>query len=193
MLCVYRVRRTSPIVFIVIHTLTAGMLLYPVCVTTKTAASHTAPHHSDNQIRFLPTPLQTRHYAQTEFPLHFVPKTTFHPFRNRETYLFIFIFLPPPPIFPQPVSHHYTLASRSFSYNSILADITLFKGKKKFCSSVNEPHTIIRTLSRFASLNIAFHKLLVTAYTTVSDNRFIGLLIFFEYKTKNFEWHTPQT
>lgn len=97
-----------------------------ICATTKTAA-HTAPHRLDNQIRFLPTPLQTRHYAQTEFPLHFVPETTFHPFRNRETYLFIFIFSHP----QFPFSRHFTLASRSFSYNSVLADITLFKGKKK--------------------------------------------------------------
>lgn len=157
MLCVYRVRRTSSIVFIEIHTITVVMLLYPVCATTKTAAAHAAPHHSDNQIRFLPTPLQTRHYAQTEFPLHFVPETNFHPFRNRETYLFIFIFSHPQFSFSQSAITIYTLASRSFSYNSILADITLFKGKKKFCSSVNEPHTIIRTLLRFASLNIAFH------------------------------------
>lgn len=104
---IYRVRRTSSVVFNSIRlTFTIGMLLYPVCTATTKTAAHTAPHRLDNQIRFLPTLLQTRHYAQTEFPLHFVPETTFHPFRNRETYLFIFLFSHPQFSF----SRHYTLS-----------------------------------------------------------------------------------
>jgi len=168
------VRRTSSIVFNANHfTFATGILLYPVYARLRRRQSHTAPHRLDNQIRFLPTPLQTRHYAQTEFPLHFVPETTFHPLEiARRIYLFLFF---PTPNFPSAV----TILSRHdhFHTTAFLRILLFLRGKKKFCSSVNEPHTI-RTLLRFASLNIAFHKMRVTAYTTVSNNRFMGLLIF---------------
>jgi len=90
----------------------------------------------------------------------------------RRIYLFLFF---PTPNFPSAI----TILSRHdhFHTTAFLRILLFLREKKKFCSSVNEPHTT-RTLLRFASLNIAFHKLRVTAYTTVSNNRFIGLLIF---------------
>lgn len=138
MLCVYRVRRTSSIVFIEIHTITVVMLLYPVCATMKTAAANAAPHHSDNQIHFLPIPLQTRHYAQTEFPLHFVPETTFHPFRNRETYLFIFIFSHPQ--FSLSQSAITILLHHDHFHTTAFLRILLFlRGRKNFVQVLMNP------------------------------------------------------
>lgn len=71
---------------------------------------------------FPPTHLRTHHYAESEFPLHFVPGTTFHPLKNREMYLFFYR------VFPY---SSLVVTIISIATARVLADITLFQKKEK--------------------------------------------------------------
>jgi hypothetical protein len=71
---------------------------------------------------FPPTRLRMHHYAESEFPLHFVSGTTFHPLKNREMYLFF------SRVFPH---SSLTVTIISIATARVLADITLFQRKER--------------------------------------------------------------
>lgn len=87
---------------------------------------YTAPFGQPN-----PFPTQTRHYAESEFPLHFVPKT-FHPLKNIERCIYFF------PLRKVLVAIIFIAAFLRI----LLFFLFVEKKKKKNCSSVNEPHTV---------------------------------------------------